>query len=95
MSQPDLLFACTSTSFQHIKLRVLHRPPIKATGGISDVFVWFATVLSAFFGEGHVFGFQVINFFSACKNFLFEEQLSLGIVSEFFKHVPVNLKTFP
>jgi len=42
-------------------------------------FVSFRTALPVFFGEGHVFGFEIIKFFDM-QNFIFEDQLRLGIV---------------
>jgi len=62
MTQPNLLF--TSASFERIKLWVLYKPPMKATGGISDIFVHFSCRLQPyyprFFGWGHVFGLEII-----------------------------------
>ena len=62
-------FACTSTSLEHITLRVFYRPPRKSTGGISDVFVYFSCRSELYYLP--VVGRVIMKNFPTCNNFFF------------------------
>jgi len=62
-------FACTSTSFEHITLWVFYRPPIKSTGGISDVFVYFSCRSELYYPP--VLGRVIIKIFRHVATFFF------------------------
>ena len=95
MSQPNLLFCMyfhqLRTPYRMGLLQTTNKSYWRNFGCFRVFFVSFVTVLPAIFGERYAW-FLNNKIFPTCNNFLFQDEMSFGTVSELFKHVPVHLK---
>jgi len=87
--------ACITTSVEQNTILIFNRPPIKATGGISEfsLLFWFFrhAYLQHLLGRNYVRFWEYKNL-SKYNALAFSGQINLKIIAELLKKVPVFLK---